>query len=324
MAITIRYGDTGDALGAAVAAGEGQDFARRREFGQSLVQAAQQKQLQEEALRLEAFKLQTAAQQQRRLTGSPIPAGARVISPSSPLGQSLQGEKQPAPAPTFQRDPFAAPGTGTGTVRSGDEEFRITGEEVAGFRKGEQIPAEEVQQRGGSVRAGTPPVGPRVQMFQQMLADPALSPQQRRELQALAGMDNLTDAQALKIAEEIRRPDDGTGLEAAQEGVKVKVRDLNNQIKRIRDEMLRIEREAAEVGLDVRQSPTPPDPNRAPTPEEIMVRRYHRLQNSLQQAVQERDAVGGVPGQQAPAGGAGQPSEVQQQMAEMAELLKSI
>lgn len=92
MAITVRYGPSGAGLQAAVQAGEGQDFWRRYQAEQGMVQDIRNYYLQQDALALEAQKLQLAGEQARRKFSTPTAGQTRVTQ--SPIGSSVVANLQ--------------------------------------------------------------------------------------------------------------------------------------------------------------------------------------------------------------------------------------
>jgi len=85
MSITVRYGPEGAALGAAVQAGRGQDFWRRFQAEQGMVSDIRNYYNRQDALELEAQRLQQAA----RSRGATPTSGTQARVGRSPVGDSI-------------------------------------------------------------------------------------------------------------------------------------------------------------------------------------------------------------------------------------------
>lgn len=198
MAIVVRYGAEGAALDAAVQAGKGEDFWRRFQAEQGMVRDVRQYYAQQDAMRLEAKRLQMAADAQRRVTGSPIPASARVMqSPmATSIAERVQQQRQ-------QMDQLRQTGVNPLMPQPAQVQGRVIGSGGQGFelldtgqirgiemgpRDAEAAREQERQVAEEQVFGGRPePEAPQITYLRQILQDPTLSEQQRREITALGG-----------------------------------------------------------------------------------------------------------------------------------------
>lgn len=209
MAITLRYGDTGDLGALAVQAGQGQEFARRFADEQRLVQGVRQQQAQQEAQRLEAQRLQLAAQSRAR-NAARTPTGNQARLVRSPVVQNIQQEKQMfAPRPT-------STDAGTGYIEGGGTRFELQpGGDITGTRqytdasgrvRTEPIPQDAVEQRGGFVQSTPPataaPLADRKARYIQALG---LPPEVQEALQPMVQDDEIDLNQLAIRAEPFRR-----------------------------------------------------------------------------------------------------------------------
>jgi len=260
MSISVRYGDTGDLGSLAVQAGQGQEFWRRFQMEQQVIDSVRQRQIQEEALRLEASRLQQAAAVQRsQASRSGTQPSARSMG--SPMAKKVKEDVDQKQA--FLGNMFAPKPEGTGTISGGGTTFKTAGEEITGTRtytdaSGQQvteaIPAEEIQKRGGYAGGGPPETkDPELQRKLAYIQSLNLPPDVAQSL-AIQAQDLPMSSLAVRAENAMTRSDRVGGMTPAQR-MSAEATATRNQATILKDAEYSLKKNASETDWKAAISP---------------------------------------------------------------------